>query len=293
MQITSVGGSYDSSAEVLTANVTVKNLMQEAIGTPDGTMTAPNGIRVFFSTGPTVQTGAGSVSVANPDGYAFFTAADQPYFTYSEILDKNEVSAAKTWQFDVPTTVGTFTFTLLVQTEVQYLLVINEVLTNPGGAISDVNGEWFEIYNAGTLGVDLQGLVIADSAASGRRPYHVIASSINVPSGGYAVLGAVVDTVINGGADVDYAYGSALALANSVDALKISRVYGTDTLTLDRVSYLNAAVSAQNGISRELKNPALDNANMDGSNWADASATAVYGAAGRGTPRAQNSAYVP
>jgi hypothetical protein len=32
---------------------------------------------------------------------------------------------------------------------------------------------------------------------------------------------------------------------------------------------------------------------MDGSNWGDASVTSVYGAGGRGTPKALNSAFVP
>ncbi|HYR11057.1 MAG TPA: hypothetical protein VEQ60_24970, partial [Longimicrobium sp.] len=89
------------------------------------------------------------------------------------------------------------------------------------------------------------------------------------------------------------AYGGSLAFANSLDALKVARVYGTDTLTLDRTQYSNASISAQEGISRELKNPALDNSNMDGSNWGSASVTSVYGAGGRGTPKAQNSTYTP
>ena len=121
----------------------------------------------------------------------------------------------------------------------------------------------------------------------------MIASSVVVPSGGYVVLGNTTNTTNNGGVPVDYAYGSALAFANSLDALKISRVYGTDTLTVDRTQYASAAISAQNGISRELKNPALDNSNMDGSNWADALVTAVYGPGGRGTPKAQNSTFTP
>jgi hypothetical protein len=174
-----------------------------------------------------------------------------------------------------------------------YNLVINEVLANPGGTILDANGEWFELYNAGSLPVDLQNLVIADSAASGRRPYHLISSSVVVPAGGYAVLGNTTNTTNNGGVPVDYAYGAALQLANSLDAVKIARVVGTDTLTLDRTQYSSPGVSAQNGISRELTNPALDNSNMDGSNWADALVTAVYGPGGRGTPKALNSTFAP
>ncbi len=285
--------SYDSITEIQQMDVTVQNLMNEVTGSPDGTVPDPEGIRVFFLDEPTVSSGTGEVSVANPDGYLMFTAPNQPYFAYHEILPKNAVSAARTWRFSVPRTVGQYRFTVLLETDVQHLLVINEVLANPGGTTSDANGEWFEVYNGGSLSVNLQGLVIADSSAAGRRPYHVIASSISVPPGGYAVLGTVADTVTNGGADVDYAYGSALALANSMDAIKIGRPYGTDTLTVDRVSYASALISTQNGISRELVNPSLDNANVDGSSWADASTTAVYGAAGRGTPRAQNSAFVP
>ena len=104
--------------------------------------------------------------------------------------------------------------------------------------------------------MDLQNLVIADSAASGRRPYHLISSSVVVRSGGYVVLGNTTNTTNNGGVPVDYAYGAGtVALANSLDAVKVARVYGTDTLTLDRTQYASAAISAQNGISRELHEP--------------------------------------
>jgi hypothetical protein len=293
VKLTSSNVSYDSGTEIFQFDVTVQNLMNEAIGTPDGTVADPEGIQVFFFSGPTATGGTGEVTVANADGTGTFTSGVQPFFAYNEILSKDEVSPAKTWQLNVPATVTSFTFQLYIETDVQYLLVINEVLANPGGTISDANGEWFEVYNAGTRSVDLQNLVIADSAASGRRPYHLISSSVVVPAGGYVTLGNTTNTTNNGGVPVDYAYGAALALANSLDAIKVARVYGTDTLTIDRTQYASAAISAQNGISRELTNPALDNSNMDGSNWADALVTAVYGPGGRGTPKAQNSTFVP
>jgi hypothetical protein len=274
-------------------DVTVQNLLNEAIGTPDGATPDPNGIQVFFLEAPVATAGTGTISVFNPDGAGFFTSAGQPFFRYSEILDKNEVSSAKSWQLKIPNTVTTYSFRVWLRIDRDFDLVINEALVNPGGTISDANGEWWEIYNRGTRPVDLQNLVIADSAASGRRPYHLISSSLVVPSGGYVVLGNTTNTTNNGGVAVDYAYGSALQLANSLDAIKIARVYGADTLTLDRTQYASAAVSAQNGISRELQNPALDNSNMDGSNWSSALVTAVYGPGGRGTPKAQNSTFVP
>jgi hypothetical protein len=293
LKLTSSNVSYDTGTEIFQFDVTVQNLLNEAVGTPDGTVADPDGIQVFFNTGPAVSKGTGTVTVANADGNATFTGADQPYFAYHQILVKDQVSAAKTWQLNVPGTATEVAFTMYIETDVQYLLVINELLANPGGTITDASGEWFEVYNAGTLKVNMLNLVIADSAASGRRPYHLISSSLEVPSGGYVTFGNTTNTTNNGGVPIDYAYGSALAFANSLDALKIARVYGTDTLTVDRTQYASAAISAQNGVSRELKNPALDNTNMDGSNWADALVTAVYGPGGRGTPKAQNSTYTP
>jgi hypothetical protein len=291
--LSSGNASYDSVTQIQQFDVTLTNLLNEAMGTPDGTTADPDGIRLFFASGPTVTSGTGSVTVDNPDGLATFTAVNQPYFAYHEILTSYSESSAKTWRLHVPLTVVSYAFTILVETDVQYLLVINELLANPGGLISDASGEWFEVYNAGSFSVDLQDLVISDSATTGPRPYHRITASVSVPPGGYAVLGNTTNTASNGGVAVDYAYGAALGLSNLVDAVKISRVYGTDTLTLDRTAYTSGAISAQNGISRELRNPALDNGNTDGSDWADASAAAVYGSGGRGTPKAQNSAYTP
>jgi hypothetical protein len=295
VRLASTNLSYDDQAEVFQFDATVQNLMNEAIGTPDGVVADPDGIQVFFVSEPATSGGTGEVTILNATATGFFTAADQPYFAYPEILDKDETSSALTWQFGVPTTVTSFSFTVLLEADVQYLLVINEVLANPNGAVtSEQPLEWVELYNAGTRPVDLQNLVIADSAASGRRPYHLINTSVVVPSGGYVVLGGSTNTTLNGGAPVDYSYGTALnQLANSLDAVKIARVYGNDTLTVDRTQYAQASTSAKEGISRELKNPALDNSNMDGSNWDDAAVTAVYGSGGRGTPKAQNSTYTP
>jgi hypothetical protein len=299
VRLASSNASYDAGTQIFSVDVTVQNLMNEAMGTPDGVTPDPAGVMVYFHAEPyATGGGSGDVVVANADGTAWFTAPNQIYHRYNQILQKDEVSAVKTWQFSMPSTTNTFSFRVYIDTSVQYLLVINEVMVNPANfnASPDVTGEWVELYNAGTLPLDLQGLVIADSAASGRRPYHLISSSVVVAPGAYVVLGSTSNTTDNGGVPVDYAWGTGIInLQNSLDAFKISRVYGAtpDTLTLDRTQYASAAVSAQDGISRELKNPALDNSNMDGSNWDYASVTAVYGSGGRGTPKAQNSTYTP
>jgi hypothetical protein len=274
-------------------DATVQNLITEAIGTPDGVTPDTAAINVFLFSGPRVTGGTGTVSLASADGTKQFTSPGQPFVRYYDgVLEKDEVSSTKTWAFAYDPGVASFTFRMFVQAELQPFLVINEMLVNPGGLISDANGEWVELYNRGHFAVQMKGLVIADSAASGRRAYHEIASPLTVQPGGYVTLGNTTNTTNNGGVPIDYAYGAAMGFANSLDAFKIARVYGTDTLTLDRTQYASAATSAQNGISRELKNPALDNSNMDGSNWTDASVTSVYGPGGRGTPKAQSSGFV-
>jgi hypothetical protein len=291
IRLASSNAGYDAGTQTFSVDVTVQNLMNEAMGTPDGVTPDPDGIQVFYMN-DIVARGTGQVTVANADGVGFFTAANQPYHRYTEVLDKDEVSGSRPWMFNMPATVTGFSFKVMIETDVQYLLVINELMANPL-LDPDTNREWFEVYNAGSRPVQMQNLVIADSAASGRQPYHLIASSLEVQPGAYVVLGSSTNTTANGGVPVDYSYGASMNLQNSLDALKISRVVGTDTLTVDRTQYAQAAVSAKSGVSRELKNPALDNSNMDGSNWADASVTSVYGDGGRGTPRAQNSAYTP
>jgi hypothetical protein len=298
LQLTSSNVSYDEVTDTLRFDVTVQNLMNETMGTVDGVTPDPDGIQVFFNSGPTVTVGSGVVSVANEDGTGTFTASNQPYFAYHEILAKDAVSDAHTWKLIVPAEATTFIFRLYVETDTEYLLVINEVMVNPPGTpTAERPLEWFELYNAGTRPVELQNMVIADSAASGRQPYHKIASPVVIPSGGYAVIGANSNTTANGGVTVDYMFGTAMNLANSLDAIKIARLVGPepnpDTVTVDRTQYASATISAKEGITRELKNPALDNSNMDGSSWDDASVTSVYGTGGRGTPKAQNSAYTP
>jgi cysteine-rich repeat protein len=65
-------------------------------------------------------------------------------------------------------------------------LVITELLPNPSQA-NDV-GEWIELYNPGTVEVDLAGMAIRTNAK-----IHVIepVESVLVPAGGYAVISSI------------------------------------------------------------------------------------------------------
>ena len=285
---------YNAAANSFSFDATLTNLLNNSLGTIDG-VNAVGGVDLFVQNFVTTS-GTGTLSAANADGTGTFTAANQPFFNYNVLLRQNDTTAVKNLQFSVPNTVGTFTVEFLVSAAAEQRLVINEVLANPGGTISDANGEWFEIYNAGSFPIDMKNFLINDTSTSGMRPSHTIASSVLVQPGGYATFGNTKDTTLNGGVPVDYAYGGALALANSTDLVRVQVVNPADPatpLTIDQTVYNSAAISAQNGISRELKNPALDNSNMDNSNWSDASVNSVYGPGGRGTPKAQNGGFTP
>lgn len=286
------------------------NLIAQSIGTIDGKTLDPAGVRlVLYSY--RVGAGSGVVTAPNPDGTGSFLAATRPYYQWSQKLAQNEISSTKAIRLQVPTTIQTFTAYFVVATKVQAKLVINEIMANPASS-TEAPGEWFEVYNAGLLPVNMQGFKIGDSAASGDRPLHTIPALLVIPPAGYLTFGNTTNTTSNGGVPIDYAYGAALSLANSLDAIRIVSPAGfiadtpnpscagaaavceqTNFVEIERVAYASTAVSAKEGIARELKNPALDNTLVDGSNWADASVTSVYGPRGRGTPKAQNSTFVP
>ncbi len=166
-------------------------------------------------------------------------------------------------------------------------VIITEVMANPTPT-NDANYEWVELFNNSPFPRDLQNWFVRDSAASGMRPRHRIASSLVVPPYGFTVLGNSTNTTDNGGVPVNYAYGTALALANSLDRVTIE---APDSTAITHARYKNAAVSAQSGISRERRTILFDTAlpynrdSMDSQTaWVDALVTSVYGSGGRGTP---------
>ncbi len=133
VQLRSSNVSYDASTQIFRADVTVQNLTALNLGTPDGSTVT--GVKVFFHSGPTVTSGAGTVTVANADGTGTFTGTDQPYFLYNEILPTGQVSSGKTWQWSVPSTVAFFTFQVLVDAAVQDFFVLT-VSVLGGGTVT-------------------------------------------------------------------------------------------------------------------------------------------------------------
>ncbi len=139
LNIAATNVNYNSATGVFEFDATVQNLIGQSLGTIDGATLDAAGVRLFVN-GATAANG--SLSVLNPDGTATFTAANQPYFQYNQIIQPNQTSVAKRLQFSVPNSVGSFTVDFLVSTKAAAKIVINEIMANPGGAIVDTDGQY-------------------------------------------------------------------------------------------------------------------------------------------------------
>ncbi|HYJ80974.1 MAG TPA: Ig-like domain-containing protein, partial [Longimicrobiaceae bacterium] len=126
VQVNTEGESYTVGTGDFEFDVSVQNLIPQAMGTTDGTTPSAEGVRLFFQQPPTATLGAGAITVAE-DGTGTFTAGGQEYFQYSGaelggdgILSPSETSSAQNWVFNMPATVLEFTFTLYVAADVQF-----------------------------------------------------------------------------------------------------------------------------------------------------------------------------
>jgi DNA/RNA endonuclease G (NUC1) len=168
-------------------------------------------------------------------------------------------------------------------------LVITEFMADPDG--DDALGEWFELYNAGDVAVNLHGWQI-HSRSSGMLETHTIAADVVIPAGGFVVLGNNANVTTNGGVDVAYSYGGDIILNNSnTDWFRIRRPDGT---TEDSVAYSNwANVTGTSpdlphftplpSTSRVLIDIDLDNSLAASANWAN-SAVPYGDGRNRGSP---------
>lgn len=170
VSVTTSTVNYDAGTHKFTFNLKLRNLLRQAIGTTDGLVADPSGVKVFFHQLPTATGGSGTITIDNADGVATFTAANQPYFTYVQLIDSYLESASKPWQFDVPATVTSFGFKLFISSPVQF----------PTGWI-DVSDPAFSLrrtYQRTETGVvrDQFGRVIAGAVVSWSSSNNTIAT---------------------------------------------------------------------------------------------------------------------
>ncbi|HSJ10929.1 MAG TPA: hypothetical protein VK928_13485 [Longimicrobiales bacterium] len=111
--------AYNAGSGQFTFFVTVTNLIEQPMGTEDGSTQSVGGIRVFFHELPAVTSGTGSVSVV-PHGFAFFTSAAQAFYQYDAIIGQGQTTAVQAWTFIMPPTVTTFAFSVYVSAPVQW-----------------------------------------------------------------------------------------------------------------------------------------------------------------------------
>lgn len=102
--------AYNGGTHKFTFDVTVQNLSVQTLGTDGISLT---GVRVFFLSPPAATSGTGTITVDN-DSVGTFTTTGQPYYLYDDSLVTDAISSPSTWQFDIPATVNTFDFTVLV-----------------------------------------------------------------------------------------------------------------------------------------------------------------------------------
>lgn len=164
-------------------------------------------------------------------------------------------------------------------------LVITEIMYDPD-AVSDSNGEWFELYNASGYTVNLKGLAVADDAAWGATDVFTVDSDVIAAAGARVVFAVDGDPATNGGINADFDYqGGGVNLNNATDQIYVGIPAGRSYTTLDSVSYdeLSSWPIAK-GASIELNDAKLTTTDNDrASNWC--LATSVAGSTtDRGSP---------
>ncbi|MGC9342657.1 MAG: DUF4493 domain-containing protein [Bacteroidales bacterium] len=160
-------------------------------------------------------------------------------------------------------------------------LLITEIMPDPS-ALSDTEGEWFEIYNNSGRTINLQNLVLDRDGTN----VHTISDSIDLLPGEYYVLArtATATDALN-----SYVYGSAITLSNTGAVLSL---YNEDTgagpgAVIFSVDYGEASFPSGSGASISL-NPGLMNATdaVLGSSWC--LSTTAYNTGDLGTPGVVN-----
>lgn len=154
---------------------------------------------------------------------------------------------------------------------------VSEIMQNPD-VTADYKGEWFEVGNFGNTAVDLNGWTIHDDDDD----RHVVASSVVIEPGNYAVFARNGDSAANGGVTPAYVYGDDVRLFNSWDELTLVDPYGRRA---QRIKWDDGRTFPDpTGASMSLADLSLDGS--AGSNWC--TATTPFGAGDRGTPGQAN-----
>ena len=254
VRLASSGTAYDAGTQTLTSNVTVENLLSQAMNTADGTTPDAGGIKVFFHSGPTATGGTGTVSVANPDGTGTFTGSNQPYFLYSNgaVLASGATTASNSWHFTVPTTVTTFAFEVFVSTripdETSALVALGlsrtpSALTIAPGGSGTTTVNLMRTNFTGAVTLSLSGAPVGVTASFSPSAPTGASSTLTLNVGGGVVTG-VYPLTINGTSGAGNR-STALTLTVGMGGSGNVTVDFSSCLVADRAVW----VAAQNGVN--------------------------------------------
>lgn len=115
---------YVATSTDVEFDMQVENLVPQPIATDDGVTLHARGVRVFFWINPYVTSGTGSVSIIQPSTTGTFTAPNQAYHQWDEIIQPQATSAAeKHFHFGLTGTVNTFDFLLGISTNMEWAAI--------------------------------------------------------------------------------------------------------------------------------------------------------------------------
>lgn len=181
------------------------------------------------------------------------------------------------------------------------VLMFTEVMADPS-KVADEKGEWIEIYNAGDVAADLKDYVLGSGPTVNSTAQNAtVTASLVVAPKQCVVLGINGDFATNGGVRVDFQYASVFNLNNSntdwitlktgAGALVDSIAYSASTVVGTSRTIGSPTYTPLAGASRVMKDAAVDNTILGGTNWEHTPTGTTYGAGDRGTPGA--CAYAP
>jgi hypothetical protein len=139
-------------------------------------------------------------------------------------------------------------------------LVITEVLRDPD-AVTDSDGEWFEVYNNTAVEMNLMGLWVYDLGSD----EFTVEEDLLLAAGEYAVLGRSGDAAVNGGVTVAYEY-EGFSLGNTDDEIVLEH----GGVVLDQIEF-DSGWPDTAGYAMNLDPSLIDaTANDDPASWCDA-----------------------
>ncbi len=161
-------------------------------------------------------------------------------------------------------------------------VIINEIMYDPS-AVDDSVGEYIELLNVTGAAIDLDGLVLTDTADT--QPL-TIAGGTSIAAGGTLVFVRDADAQVNGGIAGGIAFG--FALANGGDTITLT-LPGAPDVTIDSVTYEDDANgwpdAAGASVQLDSTNPGAADRN-DPANWC--LSAVAYGDGDLGSPGGAN-----